>query len=188
MIINNAGFGGGSRFESSSPEFLDRMIQLNIRAVTFLIRLMIPELKRHDKAWIMNISSMAAFIPMPFKTIYPASKAFVYSFSRALSEELKNTGISVSVVNPGPIMTNVDVIRRFKSYGILSRMCLISAEQVASQSIRSMLSGKKVIIPGMLNKINRFLIKLIPDSLSLYLVSNLSRRELTSPGKINLRK
>lgn len=183
MIINNAGFGGSGHFESSSLDYLDDMIQLNMRAVSLLIRLMIPELKKHPKAWIMNISSMAAFTPMPYKTIYPATKAFIYFFSIGLAQELKGTNISVCVVHPGPIMTNDEVRERIKSYGRLARICLVSAEKVASISIHEMLRGKKVIIPGWLNKVNRFLMKWLPDSVCLILTTRIVRSEFPSAIK-----
>jgi hypothetical protein len=183
MIINNAGFGGSRYFESSPLEYLDNMIQLNIRAVSLMIRLMIPELRRHAKSWIMNISSMAAFSPMPYKTIYPASKAFVYFLSRGLAEELKETSISVSVVHPGPIMTNDEVSERIKKHGMLGRICLVSTEKIASISLREMLRGSKVIIPGRLNKLNHFLMKWVPVSIRMALFTRMVRCELMPPKK-----
>jgi short-subunit dehydrogenase len=179
MIINNAGFGGSRLFECSPLEYLDNMIQLNIRALSLLTRLMIGNLKRQRRGWIMNISSMAAFSPMPFKTVYPASKAFVSYFSRGLAEELKDTGISVSVVHPGPMMTNDEVSSRIRKHGFSGRLCLLSTESIADFSIGEMLKGKKVIIPGFLNRINRILLKLVPLSIQMSLLSRMVRRELS---------
>jgi short-subunit dehydrogenase len=178
MIINNAGFGGSRLFESSPLDYLDNMIQLNIRALSLLTRLMITNLRRQPRAWIMNISSMAAFSPMPFKTIYPASKAFVYYFSRGLSEELKDTRISVSVVHPGPMMTNDEVSSRIRKHGFSGRLCLLPTESIAGISIDEMLQGRKVIIPGFLNKVNWVLMKLVPLSIQMSLLSRMVRREL----------
>jgi len=178
MIINNAGFGGSRQFESSSLDYLDDMIQLNIRAVSLLIRLLIPELRKHSKAWIMNISSMAAFAPMPYKTIYPATKAFVHFFSRGLAAELKGTNISVSVVHPGPIMTNDEVKERIMKYGKLGRIYIVPAETVATVSIQEMLKGRKVIVPGRLNRFNRFLMKWLPEPLCITITSRMVRNEL----------
>jgi short-subunit dehydrogenase len=178
MIINNAGFGGCMHFEVSSPEYLDNMIQLNIRAVSLIIRLMIPELMRHQRSWIMNVSSMAAFSPMPYKTIYPASKAFVYSFSRGLAEELKNTPIRISIVNPGPIMTNDEVISRINKQGYFGKLCVYEAEYIATTSLNQMLKGKRVIVPGFPNKVYRLLLKLVPLSIRLRFLSKVFRREL----------
>jgi short-subunit dehydrogenase len=179
MIINNAGFGGSRFFESSPLDYLDNMIQLNIRALSLLTRLMIGNLKRQPRAWIMNISSMAAFSPMPFKTLYPASKAFVYYFSRGLSEELKDTGISVSVVHPGPMMTNDDVSMRIRKHGFSGRLCLLPTESIASLSIDEMLKGKKVIIPGFSNKVNRILLKLLPFQIKMSILSGMVKHEVS---------
>jgi short-subunit dehydrogenase len=139
---------------------------------------MIENLKRQPRAWIMNISSMAAFTPMPYKTLYPASKAFVYYFSRGLAEELKNTGVSVSVVHPGPMLTNDEVCSRIRRFGLPAKICLVPAERIAGYSIGEMMKGKKVIIPGFLNKVNWILMKLVPMSLQMVLLSRMVRREL----------
>ena len=117
-LINNAGIGGTIRFTDSSCAYLDKIIHLNIRATTMLTRLLLPELMNHEKALILNVASMAAFGPIPYKTIYPASKAFIYSFSRSLSKELQGTGVSVVVVNPAQIVTNPDVTLRLMKLGI----------------------------------------------------------------------
>jgi short-subunit dehydrogenase len=180
MIINNAGFGGSRLFECSPLDYLDNMIQLNIRALSLLTRLMIGNLKQQPRAWIMNISSMAAFSPMPFKTLYPASKAFVYYFSRGLAEELKDTRISVSVVHPGPMMTNDEVSSRIRKQGFSGRMCLLSIERIAGYCLGEMLKGKKVIIPGFLNRINWILLKLVPLSWQMSLLSRMVKRELSN--------
>jgi len=188
MIINNAGFGGCMHFGSSSTDYLDNMIQLNIRAVSLITRLMIPELMRHPKAWILNISSMAGFSPMPYKTIYPASKAFIYSFSRGLAEELKNTPIHISVVSPGPIMTNEDVISRINKQGFFGKLCVYKAEYIASTSLNQMLKGKHVIVPGFPNKLYRLLLKMVPLSIRLGFLSKVFLRELTDKPARNLKR
>jgi uncharacterized protein len=178
MLINNAGIGGTASFESASPDFIDRMIQLNIRVTSLLTRLLMPELKLHEKSYILNVSSMAAFSPLPYKTIYPATKAFVYHFSRGLRAELRNTNITVSVVNPGPIMTNPDVVSRIKKQGALARLALVPASTIARISVNGLLVGKPVIVPGILNRINVTLLRLIPCGIRVAVSSRIIRREL----------
>ena len=95
MLINNAGLGGALPFLEASPQYIEQIILLNMYALVMLTRFLLPNLKRQENGYILNIASLAAFSPMPFKTVYPASKAFVYSFSRGLDAELKGTGISV---------------------------------------------------------------------------------------------
>ncbi len=82
MIINNAGIGGSRIFSDTSVDYLENIILLNISAMVFLTRLLLPELKRHPSAFILNVSSLAALSPLPFKTVYPASKAFIHHFSQ----------------------------------------------------------------------------------------------------------
>ncbi|NCB09751.1 MAG: SDR family NAD(P)-dependent oxidoreductase, partial [Bacteroidia bacterium] len=106
ILINNAGIGGTKKFLEASPDYIDQIVLLNMRVLVLLTRLLLPVLKQQEEAYILNIASMASFGPMPYKTVYPASKAFVYSFSRGLGAELKGTGVHVSVAHPGGMRTN----------------------------------------------------------------------------------
>ncbi len=178
VLINNAGAGGTRLLETTPIDYIDRLIQLNIRATSMLVRLLIPELKMHRKAYILNVSSMAAFSPLPYKTVYPASKAFVYHFTRGLKAELRNTNIKVSVVNPGPILTNPDVVARIQKQGVLGRLSLIPASAIARISVAELIRGRAVIIPGYLNRINVMLMGLIPSGIKLSLSSRIIQREL----------
>jgi uncharacterized protein len=177
-LVNNAGIGGTMRFADSSCEYLDKIIHLNIRATTMLTHLMLPELLLHKKALIVNIASMAAFVPIPYKTIYPASKAFIYSFSRSLSKELRGTGVKVVVVNPGQIVTNPDVTLRIMRQGILGKFGLLTAGKIARIAISSAERGNEVIVPGLINKMNRFLVNWVPEYLRLTLLERTCRKEL----------
>ena len=184
QLINNAGVGGTARFEDISIEYLDRIIHLNIRATTMLTRLMLSELVLHKKALILNIASVAAFGPLPFKTIYPASKAFIYSFSRSLGKELRGTGVKVVVVTPGPIVTNPDVAMRILKQGALGRIGLLTAGQITRLALNGAAKGKEVIVPGFMNRLNRFLIKWTPESWRLTMLCKVFQRELSEQVKI----
>lgn len=106
MLINNAGTGGTRGFVDCSPEYIDTIIQLNVTATTMMTHQLLPNMLRQEKAYVLNVSSMASFSPIGYKTVYPASKRFVQHFSRGLYQELKKTGVFVSVVHPGPMKTN----------------------------------------------------------------------------------
>jgi short-subunit dehydrogenase len=177
-LINNAGVGGSNRFEEATPEYLDRIIHLNIRATTMLTRMLLPELRSHSRAYIINIASVAAFGPLPYKTIYPASKAFIYSFSRSLSSELQGTGVSVTVVTPGPIVTNPDVAMRIISQGALARIGILTAGKIARIALDGAEKGKEVVVPGIMSSINRFLLRWFPESWRMALMSRVIRKEL----------
>jgi short-subunit dehydrogenase len=178
QLVNNAGIGGTQKFEDVSPEYLDRIIHLNIRATTMMTYMILPLLKKHGQALILNVASLAAFGPLPFKTIYPASKAFIYSFSRGLSRELKGTGVKVVVVAPGPFASNPDVANRIKKHGILARLGVLTPCEITRQAFSGADHGQEVIVPGLWNKVNRYLIRWVPEKIRLYLMAGVIRREL----------
>ena len=177
-LINNAGIGGTSGFLQTPAEAIDRILQLNIRSTVLLTRLLLPELMRHDRSYILSVSSLAAFSPMAYKTVYPASKTFIYHFSRALREELRHTPVSVSVLNPGPILTNFNASRRIMKQGALAKLCLLSTPQIAQAALNGMLRRQAVIIPGWANHLNTLLMQLFPEGIRIHLVSRIVRREL----------
>ncbi len=179
MLINNAGIGGTNFFESASTAYIDNIIQLNMRALVYLTHQLLPVLKRQKRAYILNIASLAAFGPMPFKTIYPASKAFVASFSKGLNAELRDTNVSVSVAYPGGMATNPEIIARLRNYNKLIRSTFLSPRTTARICFRQTLAGNTVIVPGFANKINRFLIKLIPEQIRLIIFSRNLQMEMT---------
>ncbi len=164
VLINNAGVGGTMFFEQATVEYLDRMIQLNIRATTLITRLLIPMLVSQPNAYILNVSSLATFSPVPFKTIYPASKAFIFHFTRGLHAELKDTGVHACVLTPGPILTNHDVVKRINGQSFYVKLSIMSPERIAAIAIDKMLRGKHTIIPGFMNRFNAFVIRMVPIS------------------------
>ena len=162
MLINNVGTGGSVRFEEADTDYLDRIIQLNVMATTLLTRQLIPNLLAQKKAYILNVSSMAAFSPMGYKTIYPASKVFVHYFSRSLYQEYKHTNLFVSVVNPGPMKTNPDVTRRIEKQGFFSHWGVMSPEKVAAISIRQLFKQDTLIMLSLVNGLEWLALKLVP--------------------------
>jgi len=177
IIINNAGMGGTMPFEQSPIQFIENVIQLNVRAVSILTRLLIPMLKQYKNAYILNVASMAALYPLPYKSVYPASKAFIYHLSRGLHEELRQDSIRVCVLNPGPIMTNSEVVSRIIKQGFIARMGLLPTRRIARIAISSMLKNKSVIIPGFFNKVYFLVVRLIPSYIMLPILSMRLRKE-----------
>jgi hypothetical protein len=178
QLVNNAGIGGATKFEDAACAGLDRIIHINIRATTMLTSRLLPLLKRHSKALILNVASLAAFGPLPYKTIYPASKAFIYSFSRALCRELRGTGVRVVVLAPGPFISNPDVAGRIMKHGRLAKLGVLTAKQISRQAVSGAERGRKVIIPGFWNKVSRRLMHWAPEYLLLSLMSKAIEKEL----------
>lgn len=177
-LINNAGIGGTSAFDQTSPDFINAIILLNIRALAMLTRLLIPMLLQNRRAYILNISSMAAFSPIPYKSVYPASKAFVYYFSMGLREELRHTGIRVSVMHPGPMQTNRDTSKRIEKQGAFAKWSVVQVEEIASFTLRQMQRGRAIIIPGFINKVSYSLMSIIPHRLQTPILARIFTKEL----------
>ena len=178
MIVNNAGIGGSRIFADSPTDYLENIIQLNISAMTLLTRLLLPVLKEQPKAFILNVSSLAAFSPVPYKTVYPASKAFIYNFTLGLRAELKDTNVSVSVLTPGPIMTNSDVSKRINKQSFYIKLSIMSAESIAQIAIKKLLRGSSIIIPGFMNRFNASVIRLVPVNFRIFVGTSIFKREL----------
>ena len=178
MLINNAGIGGTNHFGEAKPGYINTIIQLNMKALVMLTHQLLPWLKLQKESYILNIASMAAFGPMPYKTIYPASKAFVSSFSRGLSAELKGTNISVSVAYPGGMATNPEITERMAKYSGVVKSTFLSPDQVAQILVRQTLNRKTVIVPGFVNKISRLFIKFVPEEIRLNIFSKNLQKEI----------
>lgn len=165
ILINNAGLGHLGPFTDYSYEFYQKLIRLNIESVVLLSRLFIPELQKNYESYILNLGSIASFFPIPYKVAYAGSKMFVYSFSRALREELKKDNIKVSVLCPGPILTNQDVIARIRKGGFWGKLSCMRAQDMAKTTLNKLFRGKAVIIPGAVNKLLTCLNFILPPGL-----------------------
>lgn len=151
-LINNAGFGRGGLFEHTPWHEYRVMMQLNNQVMVDLSYALLPQLKR-TKGGILNMSSMEATLPLPYKTVYTGTKAFVYNYSLALREEFRHYGISVSVLCPGPVITNEDGLKRVEAMGSLAKILVTMPEDIAPEAIGGLLRGKDVIRPGLLVKV-----------------------------------
>jgi uncharacterized protein len=179
MLINNAGCGGTKSFLDCDVNYIDNIIQLNVMSLSIMTHQLMPNLLKQEKSYILNVSSMASFSPIGYKTVYPASKRFIQHFSRGLYQELKKTNVFVSVVHPGPMKTNKDVSRRIEQHGILGKIGLLSPEKAAEISIHQLLKRDTLILLGWANKINWLLMSLIPIWITLPLLSKAVKREIS---------
>jgi hypothetical protein len=174
-IVNNAGFGlVGTAASRDRAEQL-AMIDLNVRALTDLSLAFVASLARR-RGGILNVGSMAGFLPGPGMAVYYATKAYVLSFSEALHSELKPRGVRVTVLCPGPVPTEFAAragIADSMAPGILTQ----SAESVAEAGYRGLMRGRRTVVPGLANKLITVLIRFFPRRLLLAMVdSRQSRR------------
>ncbi len=168
FLVNNAGFGLGGSFTETALAAELEMIQVNIASLVYLTKLFLPTMIERKSGRIMNVASTAAFQPGPFMAVYYATKAFVLSFSEAISNELSGTGVTVTALCPGPTASdfqaraNIQETRLVKS----KLMGLMSAEAVAQIGYRGLLNGKRVVVPGLMNKMGVQGTRLTPRRLS----------------------
>jgi len=173
VVVNNAGFG-----LLGAADTLDRaeqlaMIDLDVRALTDLSLAFIDSLKRR-RGGILNVASIAAFMPGPGMAIYYASKAYVLSFSEALHQELKPKGVRVTVLCPGPVPTEFQA-RAGLGADALPRILTRSAEQVARDAYRGLKQGRRVVVPGFANSVMTTLTRFAPRGLLLDLIDRQQR-------------
>ena len=172
ILINNVGLGSKSAFEEMPLDFYYTQIHLNVIATCMMTRLFISELRKHGPAYIMNTGSMGGFFLLPHKTVYSATKAFVYSFSRGLRLELKQSGITVSVLCPGGTDSNAKTIAINKDLKGLAKASILMPADVAREAIDKMLKGKAVIVPGNLNKLSYYISRIVPGFVKNFFVLN----------------
>jgi short-subunit dehydrogenase len=161
VLVNNAGFGAhGAFLEMSLPRQLE-MLQVNIAALTELTGLFLPRMIQRKRGGILNVGSVAGFLPGPGMAVYYATKAFVLSFTEALSEELLGAGLSISVLCPGPTESNFGNVARGEKVRKM-QTSKMSAEAVAAHGHRAFRNGKVIAIPGAQNKLFIFLNRFAP--------------------------
>lgn len=161
ILINNAGFGDYGEFSASDTKIQLAMIDLNVRALTELTHLFLPAMLERKTGYIMNLGSVASFLPGPLMSTYFATKAFVLSFSEALSEELRGSGVSVTCLCPGSTKTNFgEAAHVNKTHS--TRTSTVTPGVVAAFGWSAMLHEKPVAIYGSYNRASVRFIKFLP--------------------------
>jgi hypothetical protein len=168
IVVNNAGFGLRGEAATLSPDEQLAMIDLNVRALTELSLMFVDSVVRH-RGGILNVASLAAFLPGPGMAVYYASKAYVLSFSEALHRELSERGARVTALCPGPVPTEFQA-RAGLSLPATARMLELSAERVAQIGYDAFMAGQRVVIAGIGNRLAVSLMRLVPHALLLRLV------------------
>jgi uncharacterized protein len=173
IVVNNAGFGlRGSSTALSRDEQL-AMIDLNVRALTELSLMFVDSVARH-RGGILNVASLAAFLPGPGMAVYYASKAYVLSFSEALHRELSGRGVRVTALCPGPVPTEFQA-RAGLALAPAARVLELPAERVAQIGYDAFMSGKRVAIAGIGNRLAVSLMRMVPNALLLRLADQQPR-------------
>jgi len=178
ILVNDAGVIEVGPFARSSTEKLVGLVDLNVRALTALTSLLLPGMVERGFGRVLNVASLAAFQPVPSMAAYAASKAYVLALSEALSEELKDTGVSVTALCPG--LTDTAMVSEIKAGSAAAARVpkeLVSAPaDVAVAAYRALMAGRAVIVPGLPNQITAAWSQVTPRWLTRY-VTGLAARQ-----------
>lgn len=177
FLINNAGFGIFGMVAETKESNLLEMMQVNIVALTQLTRLFLPDMIKRKRGRILNVASTAAFQPGPLMAVYYASKAYVLSFSEALANETKGSGVTVTALCPGPTLTGFQKRAHMEDSNLVSgNLPVMDAAGVARVGYRAMMKGKTLVIPGMTNRLLAFSVRLGPRKLVTAIARHLQER------------
>ncbi|HSG50324.1 MAG TPA: SDR family oxidoreductase [Longimicrobiales bacterium] len=175
VLVNNAGFGQWGPWVEQDAEEEAAMLRLNVEALTVLARRMAPGMVAQGYGRILNVGSVAGFFPGPLMTVYYATKAYVLSFSEALAEELRGTGVTVTCLCPGPVRTGFQD-RAALSLPRVTSPAVVPSREVARAGIEGMFRGRARVVPGLLNKLSVWAPRFLPRTLVPKLVFRIQRR------------
>jgi uncharacterized protein len=177
LLINNAGLGDLGLFATSDSEKVERMLKVNVVALTLLTHRLLSGMSARKRGTIINVSSSAGFLPMAGFAVYAASKAYVTSFSEALRAELRGSGVTVTTLCPGPVHTEFNqVARRPNSEANPApEIAVVSVDKVVRETLAAAEKDRPLIIPGLLMKLGMGLVRVTPLPI-LRMVSRLSAK------------
>ena len=175
ILINNAGFGLCGEFFETDLDFELSMIDTNIKALHILTKLFLKDMVKKDQGRILNVGSVASFMPGPLMATYYSTKSYVLRLTESIKEELnkKKSNVKISVLCPGPINTNFN-----KVANVQFALKGLSSDYVAKYAIDKMLKDKTIIAVGWKIKLTRFLTKISPDSINAKCCYKMQRRKL----------
>ncbi|HKF41859.1 MAG TPA: SDR family oxidoreductase [Thermoanaerobaculia bacterium] len=180
ILVNNAGLGLYGEFSTSDLDRQLEVVEVNVVALTELTRLLLPGMIERGRGRILNVASTAAFQPGPYMAVYYATKAYVLSFSEALAEELKETGVTVSALCPGPVTTEFQEVAGVDA-ALFPKPLVMEASDVARAGWAAAKRGKRVVIPGIANRVMKETVRFSPRRLVTAAAGRLQKKR--DPGK-----
>jgi len=179
-VVNNAAYGLVGLFGTRDRDETLQMIDLNVRTLTELSLAFVDSLARH-KGGLLNVGSVAGFLPGPGMAVYYATKAYVLSFTESLHSEFKARGICVTVLCPGPVPTEF-AERAGIAGGLAPGLLTQSAEQVAEAGFRGLMAGRRLVLPGLGNKLVTLALRIAPRRMVLNAVASRQRARRSAQG------
>lgn len=167
VLINNAAIGLGDAFVTQPPEAVDRLIALNVAALTRLTRLALPDMVARGRGGVINVASVGAYVPGPYQAAYYASKAYVISLTEAIAAEHSGSGVRIAVLAPGPVDTAFHA--KMGAQNALYRWVLPNgnAAKVAAGTRRDFMLGRRVIVPGLFYLLSAAILRVVPHPISV---------------------
>ena len=178
ILVNNAGFGDFGDFADSDIQKQSAMVDLNVKALMELTHAVLPAMRRNRRGKILNVASIAAFQQGPYMSVYYATKAFVVSFSQAIAHELKDSGITVTALCPGPIDTGFSDAAELANSKLFRSLHVSTPDEVADYGYTALMKGKTVAVHRFSNKLLVFGTRFAPRKLIGHMVCKIQ-------GKIN---
>lgn len=178
ILVNNAGFGNYGFFADTNLKSELDMLQVNLVSLTQMSKLFIQDMKIRGQGKVLNVASTAAFQPGPLMAVYFATKAYVLSFSEAIANELEGTGVSVTVLCPGPTESSFHRHTGMAETELVKGKKLMDAATVAKIGYHGLMANQTVVIPGVKNRILAEIVRFFPRSLATKFVR--SMQELPS--------
>lgn len=163
VLVNNAGMIVYGMFSETDLAKELHMIRVNLTALTQLTKLFLPDMIRRGGGRILNLGSTGSFAPSPLNAVYSATKAYVLSFSEAIAEELVGTGVTVTVICPGAVRSELQSRAGMEDVRLLERG-VMEAEAVAEAGYRALMAGQTVVVPGLYNRFQILLARFLPRS------------------------
>lgn len=170
VLVNDAGIGLAGAFLSHSPDAVQRLLDLNVRALTDLTRHFLPGMRVRGRGGVLNVASIGAFAPGPYQAVYYASKAYVLSLTEALATETAGNGVRISALAPGPVNTGFH--KRMGSERAFYRTLvkLPSPENVAAVAWRGFARGRRIIVPGSFNRVAAVAMHVLPHRIVIHII------------------
>lgn len=163
ILVNNAGLGDYGPFATADWDKIDAILKVNISALTHLTHALLPTLRRQAFAHVLNVSSVASFLPMPNFAVYAASKAYVTSFSEALRHELRHTTVGVTALCPGPVATEFgNVAYRHPDDRVSPPMFYVKVEKVVADALEGIVRNRPRVVPGLVVALAMGAVALLP--------------------------
>jgi short-subunit dehydrogenase len=176
-LINNAGFGDFGMFHESDWEKTATMIDLNMKSLTHMTRLFSEEMVKNGGGRIMNVASTASFQPGPLMSVYYATKHYVLAFSEGIANELKDYGVSVTALCPGPTESGFQSSAEMGDSRLVNTVSLPSSKEVAEYGYRAMMDGKTVAIHGFMNKVMAQSVRFTPRKMVTSMVRTIQEEK-----------